>query len=64
MAPDGSDQAALCSRCYFCAGPLHAQFSPQLHFGPQVQGSQAHCFFSHWSVILRSSAVRYWTLKI
>ena len=38
-------QAALCADLQLRAGALHAQFSPQLHLGPQVQGWQAHCFF-------------------
>jgi hypothetical protein len=50
-APDSLRQAVLRADLQFRAGALHAQFSPQLHLGPQVQGWQAHCFFSHGLVI-------------
>jgi len=33
------------------AGALHAQLSPQAHFGPQVQGRHAQFLLEHGFVI-------------
>jgi hypothetical protein len=34
-------------------GALQAQVTPQVHFGPQVQGWQEHCWLAHGLVISR-----------